>query len=401
MPPAVPRTASGAAARSLTSREFLRHYEKLLRPALDVWAAELLTRWKGLDTTPSAGPGDLESASSCLNKGSFVVASAGQLDRALRMCAHQLAWVARLHRSGAEDGVLAHAVQPWINMGRLYALRGERKRAERHFGLAEQYARGESATLGPCPLPAEAWAPIVDAVPEMPRILWNTYALEKTKAALWNAAGPAPEAEGDTLPRIARLRRTVPPDCRSFLTEGEIIALLQQGDAEQALARLSGADPHSPYDESAFALHATTALLHLGRTSEARHRATGLLAFLTATDPRPRSKDAPTLLRQLHHLGLLLEALDAPRHALAAHLRGLDICTTQDDQPLRLAFLTTALRLAPHHPTAPTWTDERHTLHTTSLYTTVRRGPLTKTPGGTVFDDLAEAARTAAGGGAG
>ncbi|MGW2866019.1 hypothetical protein [Streptomyces sp. NPDC001205] len=387
----MPAPAGGVATHTLASTEFLRHYDKLLRPALDVWARELLLEWQELDAASAAAPAELDAVSAWMNKAGFVVAATGGLETALYMCERQLAWVARRHRACAAPGILGHAIQPWINMGRLHALRGDRQRALAHFRLAEHLSQQKPVTLGPCSLPPNAWPAVLAAMPDVPQVLWNTYALETVKASLRADGGAG------ALTTIARLRRIVPPRWHAFLTEGQILGLLHQGSAELAVARATAADPTSTYDEAAFGLHETTGLILLGHTERARHRATGLLAFLAHTRPRPRSKDAPTLLRQLRHLALLLTALNEPRYALAAALRGLDICADHDDQPLRLGFLTTALELAPGQRAAAEWERDLHHLRHHSLYAEIHRGSGTaarwdQPP----FTDLVRAAETAA-----
>jgi hypothetical protein len=90
---------------------------------------------------------------------------------------------------------------------------------------------------------------------------------------------------------------------------------------------------------------------------------------------RTEAQDAtpPTFLRQLKQLGLLLETLGAERYALAVYARGLDMCDGYEDEPLHLAFIEGALRLAPGHRASAGWRSARDRLLGRSLYFEVRR----------------------------
>lgn len=362
------RPQTRTASRSLASRDFLRHHERLLRPALDTWALELHQELDGLNVASATEPNQLDAISACMNKASFVVASTGHLVSALHMCESQLTWVAQRSQACSDAGILNHAIQPWINIGRLHALRGDRKSALPHLRLAERFSHQEPAVLGPCHLPADAWPAVIEAAPVVPQVLWNVYALETIKGCL--RAGDSAGA----LATISCLRRVVPAQWHGFINEGEVLALLHHGKAEQALRRTVCADSGSAYDEAAFRLHEITGLIMLGHSQQALRHAVGLIAFLTQVQPRLHSKEAPTLLRQLRQLSLLMEALDEPRYALAVNLRGLGICTDHDDQPLRFAFLATALRLAPTHAAALGWEREYRHLMDQCLYAEVHRG---------------------------
>ncbi|MEU1310984.1 hypothetical protein ABZ419_19135 [Streptomyces cinnamoneus] len=392
----MPTTRTGPGERaspaaSLVSGEFLRHHDRLLRPALDVWAGELHRELDELKPGTAAGSAQLDAVSACMNKASFVIASTGNLDQALRLCRFQLEWVDRRARDIGEAGVLSNAVQPWVNIGRLYALRGDRRRALAHFRLALSLSRGRTTGLGPCRMTAKSWLAVVEAAPDLPDILWNVYALETIKGCMRDGR------DEDVLGMIASLRRSVPAHCHGFITEGEILVLLRQGNATEAVARAERADPASAYDEAAFRLHKTTGLILLGQQERAFRLAFGTLAFLTNVEPR-RPKDAPTLLRQLKYMGILMTAaLNEPRYALAANLRGLDICATHDDQPLRHTFLRSALRLAPTHPSAVRWRQELRDLSRGCLYREVRGRAAEAVPVDRVpFSGLCTAIETAA-----
>ncbi|MFD5698197.1 hypothetical protein [Streptomyces lasiicapitis] len=354
---------------ALPSREFLRHHERLLRPPLDSWAHELYEELAGLDAASAGEPSVMESVSSIMNKTSFVMAAAGDMECARYICECQLRWVARRHHACLDASMLGHAFQPWINVGRLHGLMGDLKRALPHFTLGEMSAGEMRVSLGPCLVPENSWPAIFEAAPELRDVLWNAQTLETIKCYL-----KLNDFVGMEL-ALARLRDTVPDTWHAFLTEGHILRLLHQGHADEAVARAADGDPTSAYDEAAFRLHEATALVLRGDTAQARQRSVELAVFLTQVRPN-RPKDAPTLLRQLRQLARLLEATGEPRYALAVSIHGLDVCETHDDQPLRLRFLETALRLAgPGHPRAGAWGRARRALVERSLYREIRRGP--------------------------
>jgi hypothetical protein len=359
-------TASRVTDRSLISREFLRHHERLLRPDLSAWASQLHRELDKLNAKHVTKPDQFSGVSSCMNKASFVVSAAGYLERALDLCQYQLAWVAQRHKACSDVEILRHAIQPWVNIGRLCIIQGSQEKALPHFTLAENISSLKPVAAGPCFLSSDFWSTIQhDTSSQIRDALWNVYALETVKSYL----------RGDDFSglksAVSRLRHIVPDQSRGFITEGEVLGLLHQGDAEQAVIRAVNADATSAYDESAFKLHQTTGLVMLGRIGEAMSGATPLIAFLTCVKPE-RPKDAPTILRQLRHLSLLMEVLDETRYALALALRGLDICADYADQPLQFKFLNTVLRLSPEHPEAPKWAREKEYLSEHSLYAEVR-----------------------------
>ncbi|MFE2533747.1 hypothetical protein [Streptomyces sp. NPDC059371] len=358
--------SSNPSKPSLPSREFLRHHERLLRPPLEKWTLRLHRELNGLNVASATEPEEFSSISSCLNKASFAVASARCFDKALQMCEYQLAWVAQRFTENSDARILGHAIQPWINIGRLHVLRGDLNEALPHFVLAEHLADLEPARLGPCFLSSDAWKTILAEGPSaLPSILWNVYTLETLKGYLRvrDFAG--------LRSAISRSRRIVPTKSHGFITEGEILGLLHQGDAEKAVACAVDASFASPFDEAAYGLHEVTGLIMLGRTSEALHRAKGIVTFLSYVEPQ-RPKDSPTILRQLKQVSVLMEALGESQYALATILRGLDVCNDYEDEPLQFFFLSSALRLAPGHPESPNWVREYDSLGRHSLYAEVR-----------------------------
>ncbi|MFE6056480.1 hypothetical protein ACFQ6N_37540 [Kitasatospora sp. NPDC056446] len=352
-------------AAALVSRDYLVDQDRLLRPALDTWATELAEHLEAALTTPGQDSGTLHDAFVHINQAGFVVAAAGDLTTAARICKSQLTLVAHHTASRRDPRLLGLAVQPWVNLGRLHALRRRTHRAAPHFRLAEDYDAQRGAELGPCTISAAAWAAIVAAEPSLPQVLWNIHANESVKTHLM-ASDPA-----SALRVAERLRGMCPVTAQVFRTEGEILALLHNGQPDSAVALAVDEQPSSFYGELAFHLHQVTGLAMMGDVQRARRSAAGLLAVLAHV--QPRQEDAPTLMRQLRQLGTLSEALELPRYALAVNLRGLELCREYDDQPLRFRFLGSLLSLAPTHRSAPDWEQEHSRLSSDSLYAEVRR----------------------------
>ncbi|MFF9022431.1 hypothetical protein [Streptomyces eurythermus] len=358
-------SAPNLASTSLASREFLLHHDRLLRPELCEWARRLNRELDGLNAAQAAQPEEFSNISSCMNKASFVLASAGHLEMSLRMCQSQLGWVAQRFEACSDLRILGHAIQPWINIGRLYAIRGNLQGALPYFRLAAHLAEPKSATLGPCYLSAEAWM-VIRRDSSLPGVLWNVYTYETLKGYLKIQDFPGVKAA------ILEMRRVVPAEFHGFIAEGEILGLLHQGNAEEAVRRAARAVAASAFDEAAYGLHEVTGLIMLGRTKEALRRTMSFLPFLACVEPQ-RPKDVPTILRQLKQMSLLMEALGEVKYSVAAVLRGLDICADYADEPLRFNFLAAALRLAPAHPDTPNWAREHAALSAHSLYAEVRR----------------------------
>ncbi|GAA3445575.1 hypothetical protein [Planomonospora venezuelensis] len=364
-------------------------HDRPARRALDGWAVELRGKLSALGAEPPLSAGGRGAKAACMNLAALVVAHAGDLQTAERLCRLQLEWLARLASESGDPSVLGDALQPWINLGRLRVLRGDADGARPHFVLAEHLRDLRPVRLGPCRLPAGAWPLVVAADAGIPEVLWNVYAIDQLKAYL-----RAGDPEG-ALAFIPRLRRLTPPGTRRFVDEGEVLALLRGGRAGEALEKAAEADPATTADEMAFLLHRVAALAALGQEGSARRLAVGLTAIATRTEPRYATP--PTFLRQLKRLGLLLETLGEERYALAVYVRGLDMCGGHEDEPLHLEFVEGALRLAPGHRASAEWRPVRDRLLGRSLYFEVRRryGRAAE-PGHAAIRDLVAAVESAA-----
>jgi hypothetical protein len=352
-------------SRNPLAADFLIDYDRPIRPALDRWAIDLRGNLNNLSAAPQLTADKREAVPAYMNLAALVVAHVGDLQTAERLSELQLSWLARLASTSGDISILVNALQPWINLGRLRALQRDAEGARPHFLLAEYLRDRRPVQLGPCYLPASAWQLVLTTGPDTPQVLWTVYALEQLKAYL-RAGDP-----GSALAIIPNLRLATPPETHRFIDEGEILALLHSGHAEEALEKAGNARAARLSDEVAFLLHRVTAMARLEQEKHARELAIKLTAVVTRTELQYATP--PTLLRQLKVLGLLLETLGEERYALAVYQQGLDICTKHEDEPLHLGFIEGALRLAPSHQASAIWRSARDYLVERSLYSEVRR----------------------------
>ncbi|TWF89924.1 hypothetical protein [Streptomyces capillispiralis] len=344
--------------------DFMTDCERQLRTPLDVWAGNLSSSLESI-SRDGWSQSRVRSAAAHMNLAALVVANAGDLPSAERLCRTQLTWLAQVASESGDVSVLGSAVQPWVNLGRLHVLTGSIEESLPHFRLAEHLRDRKPVRLGPCRIQADMWQPLVAAEPDLPDVLWNVFVLDQLKAHL-RTGDPA-----RALSAAVTLREAAPAGTYRYIVEGEIIALLRSSRAEDALQLVAQAGPATTSDEIAFLLHQIAAATSLRRSEDARRLATGLSAFVTQSD-LPSAEPA-TFLRQLKQLAYLLERLGEPHYALAVHLHGMRTCHERMDEPLFLNFIEGALRLAPEHGSASHWRSAREDLLASSLYAEVRR----------------------------
>ncbi|MDO0929610.1 hypothetical protein QQY24_31150 [Streptomyces sp. TG1A-8] len=96
------------------------------------------------------------------------------------------------------------------------------------------------------------------AEPDLPDVLWNVFVLDQPKAHL-RFGSPA-----HALAAAKTLRSVAPAGTHRFIAEGEIIALLCAGRAEEALETAVRFVPLTISDEIAFLLHQVAAATAAG-----------------------------------------------------------------------------------------------------------------------------------------
>ena len=268
-----------------------------------------LARWCDLllsDLRAPASTGDLMVVSTALNQYALIEALRGHGERAEAACHAQIRWVVRTAGAMGDRRLLAHAMQPWVNLGRLHRRAGAHERACRHFALIDGWRDGCDS------LPAEweAGDGLQDALagdPVLVETLWAIAIVDTFKALV----GHDPAA---ALAHLERQRQGAPARFRFLIDEATLIALECAGQRDEALAVPLAAEADAQ-GALAMLIQRTALLVMMGRHDEA----TALACRLAAALVQPGAVGvAPTaLLRQRLHLGDVLQALGQVDYATA------------------------------------------------------------------------------------
>lgn len=228
-PPPAPRPRA-----PLPGARLLTVNEQPVRRPLDAWSADVL----GDIDAALAQPGVAERArtvTGCGNHASLVLAHAGRADDAERIVRAQVAWLqAGADRTG-QGALLALAVQPWINLGRLHVLAGRADAALRHFAEVRACGMDAPVTLAGRVVHPADWAAAGWEAAELARFGRSAWVIEGLRARLaagdWAGAREMADGEGDGDAGGAA----------AFLREASWIALGREGRADAALARMEPA----------------------------------------------------------------------------------------------------------------------------------------------------------------
>ncbi|HEX8695753.1 MAG TPA: hypothetical protein VF746_25280 [Longimicrobium sp.] len=233
-PTLAPPLTPNSHAAALPGVRLLTVNEQPARRPLGAWAEDL----SGSLATALAEPdviGRARTVTGCGNNASLILAHAGRLDDAERVVRAQVAWLqAGADRTG-EGALLALALQPWINLGRLHALRGHAAAALRHYAEVRACRMDAPVSLAgraiiPAHWKAAGWEPA-----GLERFARTAWAIDGLRVLL--AAG-----------RWAEVREMADGDAErgaggaaAFLREARWIALGREGRVDVALAQVEPA----------------------------------------------------------------------------------------------------------------------------------------------------------------
>lgn len=258
-PLATPKPAAPAPA--LPGLRLLAVTEQITRRPLDAWAAEL----EGDIAAALAMEEGVERArtvTGCGNNASLILAHAGRLDDAERIVRAQIEW---LHAEAARTGrgaLRALAMQPWINLGRLEALRGRPDDALRHYHDVRACRMDRPVTLaGAAVLPAD-WAAAGWEPEELERFGRSVLVIDGLRVLL-------PAGRWALVREMADDGELGQGAAAPFLREAGWVALGREGRPREALERLeSTLRSGGPWDR--MAAHVRLAELSLLAGDQAR-----------------------------------------------------------------------------------------------------------------------------------
>jgi hypothetical protein len=120
------------------------------------------------------------------NNAGLIAAHRGELPTAWRITERQVWWQGRLSRRSGDVGVAAHAVQPWVNLGRLEALSGRCDQALARFAVLSTYNVADRLEIGCMQVGASGWMAVSRSRQKFLDFLDAVYVIDSLKAMLLN-----------------------------------------------------------------------------------------------------------------------------------------------------------------------------------------------------------------------
>ncbi len=317
-------------------RDFLLHYKRPIRQPLDHWANQVLEQFTAVR---ASRPDDVRSLATAVNLAALIEVFRGAPESAKQLCQGQLLWIGRLLAKRRRRNLYELALQPWINLGRLYRLESDYTRAHRHFAMIGAYDSSHPVCLGPCSIDAAAWDWIKKENPAFREFVQTVLIFEPLKTFF--AAG----AHAEALAFVETHRDGVGRGLRDFLDEAEVISLCRLQRYEEAHVTASGLlEPAPMAIQLVYGLHSVVSLALGGEIPKARALCRKIAALVTLLD-LSRGEN-PTLLRFLEHLAGWAEALGDPRIAANLHRNGFSRAISLNDQPSQLGYSEALIRLS-------------------------------------------------------
>jgi len=347
-----PRASAFAPATDL-----LLPSDRIARLDLQAWARNLIDRLQV--RIPDPAP-----LSIVLNNAALVFAHLGRIDQARWVCNAHIGWVGQLAASGDTSPV--HALQPWINLGRIELLTGNATAAHAYFDLVRPMQERRPLWLGPVRLRSEDWPAMLAVEPQLPTVLRSVRLMDGVRC--WFIAG-AYRGALHWLDRVEQDEQLAPA---GGLQEARVVSHVELAEHDQAIAVAGLRHPDS-FVGIAIRLHLARSAWLRGRPAlacEYADEAAGILLGLGWS-----AIDRPVLPRMFR----LLEAATRTARAFGQDELARRLAETLLDSAVRAGDQVsqhTALRhleAVADEPDRHRWADARQNLESTSDYLLIRR----------------------------
>lgn len=307
------------------------------RHDIDDWANQLRRALDARAAWPRDSVEHLARVIGSTNAIALLEAHRGDLAAATRICDAQLRLVVR-HPRSAELAVARHAVNPWLNLGRLASLRGDVAEALGRFAVFHPRT-GPRLRVGELTLGRRALNELLQneiAFPDFAARLWVVESLRTLVRARDGAALRAFVAD----PAARRAAHSAGAGVEAILAEAGVARAMMEGDFDtagrdaEALAQRAGGIP-----QLVFALRTIESRSACGRrggagTTRRLARARPVLQALLDTQSPPLVATALAL-----HAAQIAAAAGRPRVAWHLADEALQAAARQRDQVLRHAAL--------------------------------------------------------------
>lgn len=120
--------AQAPSRRAFVLSDILSDTGRIFRPSVRRFAPALTAQFAALEDS-----GDIHETCGLINNASLLFALAGEETFAEDICRRQMEWLHACLPRGDAHEIASLAIQPWVNLGRLYRMRGEHARALAQF----------------------------------------------------------------------------------------------------------------------------------------------------------------------------------------------------------------------------------------------------------------------------
>lgn len=351
--------------------------DRIARPPLGAWAAQVcgLLDTAGQTRTTRQLAGQLGSAG---NQAGLIAAHAGDVARAWHVTERQLWWQGRFARRSRDATVAAHAVQPWVNLGRVEALTGRWREALARFAALPTYKVAGRLDMGCMRLRGSDYLGVSRTREHFLGFLQAVYVSDSLKAMLFNRRFELVH------PFVASAGAEGPLWC--MCEEAAVVAECQMGDHRTAISRAgTAAREASGWNRAALRLRLAEAHACAGEIERAQPILSQLASVVRQVSPEVKAKpDLMPITARLagacHEVGLADDACAVARDVLQG-------ARTANDEMIQIEMLKLLADASPEHE-AEAWRDAADAAVAATDYARFRRGaPPRPNP---VFDELYE-----------
>jgi hypothetical protein len=313
------------------------------------------------------------------NNVALIAAHQGAFEVARKLCSSHVRWQVRLSRRSGDLSLGGHALQPWINLGRLEALTGSWQAALARFAQLRGCRPGSPIKLDRARVPGEGWQVLGDTIQDALRFVERAYVVESLKALLLN------RRYADVLVFNEALTPDDHPGRSRLVIEATIVAAVGQGDFDRARKTAAAAlGQTAAWERLTFQLRLAETLACTGAADRAGDLLHPIVRAAMNLSPATWCELQP--LYVLARVAAVAREIGLEREAAAMAQRALDGARTARDE----VFQLNALRILAAVTTGDehcAWKDSLDRLERVTEYQRERRNDA-KTPPGPALTGL-------------